>query len=314
MKVFFLKPEEDWFVDRMGDEFARASEHDVLFSDVRRSDVIWLAAPWCWRRVPQSELADKPVLCTIHHEVPWKIDAARRQEFAERDQFVDLYHVPCAQTRETLAQYKLVPVEKIRVLPYWCDSSVWKEHDSAECRAEFGLLESQFIVGSFQRDTEGGDLKTPKLEKGPDLFCDYVIDVLKDEQKLDVRVFLSGWRRQYAMKRLADASVPYTYIELPQLDKLSRMYSALDLYVVSSRFEGGPQALLECAMQRVPIVSRDMGMARDVLHSSCIVDVGKLPIYKAPSKEAIEHAHDRALSLELRSHARSFDSLLRELR
>ena len=38
----------------------------------------------------------------------------------------------------------------------------------------FNLPEDKLIVGSFQRDTEGSDLVSPKLEKGPDRFRDYI--------------------------------------------------------------------------------------------------------------------------------------------
>ena len=70
--------------------------------------------------------------------------------------------------------------------------------DKSVARSSVGIDDKKFVVGSFQRDTEGSDLKSPKLEKGPDLFCDYV-EKIADENTL---VLLGGWRRQYIMNRL----------------------------------------------------------------------------------------------------------------
>jgi hypothetical protein len=33
------------------------------------------------------------------------------------------------------------------------------------------------------------------------------------------------------------------------------------LYIVSSRFEGGPQSIMECAVTKTPIISTDVGVA-----------------------------------------------------
>jgi len=44
----------------------------------------------------------------------------------------------------------------------------------------------------------------------------------------------------------------------------------LDLYIVSSRVEGGPQAILECAASKTPIVSTDVGVASEILHKDSL--------------------------------------------
>ena len=59
------------------------------------------------------------------------------------------------------------------------------------------------------------------------------------------------------------------------LETLRDMYAACDLYVVASRVEGGPQAILEASAMKIPIISRDVGMADAVLNENCIVDLPK---------------------------------------
>ena len=59
---------------------------------------------------------------------------------------------------------------------------VKKQHYSnkiaATAELHFGCFLDKKLIGSFQRDTEGYDLKTPKLSKGPDIFCDIVEEPL----------------------------------------------------------------------------------------------------------------------------------------
>ena len=55
------------------------------------------------------------------------------------------------------------------------------------------LKEGDYLIGSFQRDTEGFDRKSPKLVKGPDIFIEIVKQLNKKHNNL--KVILSGKRR-----------------------------------------------------------------------------------------------------------------------
>ena len=52
--------------------------------------------------------------------------------------------------------------------------------------------------------------------------------------------------------------------------ELNELYNLLNLYIVSSRFEGGPQAIMECALSKTPIISTDVGIASEILSNSSI--------------------------------------------
>ena len=56
------------------------------------------------------------------------------------------------------------------------------------------------------------------------------------------------------------------------LESINKLYNILDLYIVSSRVEGGPQAILECAASKTPIISRDVGIASEVLNTKSLFD------------------------------------------
>lgn len=57
----------------------------------------------------------------------------------------------------------------------------------------------------MQRDTEGSSIASgnflPKLEKGPDVFCD-IVEMYNKTHSKDIHVVLAGWRRQYVIDRL----------------------------------------------------------------------------------------------------------------
>ena len=53
-------------------------------------------------------------------------------------------------------------------------------------------------------------------------------------------------------------------------NEINELYNILNLYIVSSRIEGGPQAILECAITKTPIISTDVGLASEVLHETSI--------------------------------------------
>ena len=54
------------------------------------------------------------------------------------------------------------------------------------------------------------------------------------------------------------------------IHELNELYNIIDLYIVSSRVEGGPQAIMEAAIIKTPIVSTDVGIASEILSEESI--------------------------------------------
>lgn len=271
LKVFVLAPNEDWIVDRFVQEWNENSKLAVCIHP-KDADVIWLLADWAWKNllsyISFESLKQKTVVTTVHHIVPEKFGPAEQHDFVMRDIITDYYHVYNEHTQRFISQFTNKPIKLIK---YWANDEFWKLDMSKEdARSDLNLSQNAFIVGSFQRDTEGHDLISPKLEKGPDLFCDYVERAI--EKYPNLHVLLGGWRRQYVIDRLVKSNIPYTYLERPSLDVVRKMYRSLDLYVVSARCEGGPQSLIETGLMSVPCISRDVGIARQVLPETSIKD------------------------------------------
>ena len=293
-KVFVLAPGEDWIVDRFVKEWSEDNT-DITVSSSARADVIWLMADWCWQRVPLATLQNKSVIVTVHHIVPEKFRGQERAEFAFRDGIVTAYHVPNKYTAEFIRPLTKKP---IHVIPYWANQKIWRLTGTRESlRMKHGLPKDGYLVGSFQRDTEGHDLKSPKLEKGPDLLADY-LDTLNCFNNSvmshriqggfstpSLHVVLAGWRRQYIISRLEKDNIPYSYFEKPSQDVINELYQTLDLYPVTARQEGGPQSLVECGLLGIPCVSRPIGIADAVLPQTSINDNVFLTVPAIPDVE-----------------------------
>lgn len=268
MKVYLTNLNESWIVDRLRHEWYKHNS-SISTESIKEADIVWVVAPWLWKNIKKKYLRDKKVVCSIYHIEEKDFEQKQIKEFNKRDSFVDLYHVISLKTKKELE--KLTDKEIIYI-PFWSDQNTWfKIDDKDKLRNKYGLPLDAYIIGSFQRDTEGSDLKSPKLIKGPDR----LIQIIESKNKVfnKVIVLLSGKRRQYVIKELENLNIDYKYFEMVNTDQLNELYNCLDLYVVASRIEGGPQAIIECALSKTPIISTDVGVASEFLHSSSIFNM-----------------------------------------
>lgn len=304
MKVFVLAPQEDWICDRLVKEwYENFSNHST--ENIYECDVIWLLAGWCWNHIPVDLLKNKKVIVTEHHIVPEKFTQEKFDNFKIRDQFVDCYHVPNSKTESFLKQ---LTNKKIAVISYWLNDKLWVPIDKSIARKKLNLSEDKFYVGSFQRDTEGSDLKNPKLEKGPDLFCDYLI---RNKDKMNnLHVLLGGWRRQYVEKRLNEENIKYSLFEKSNIDTVKLLYGSCDLYIVSSRYEGGPQSVIESSAMKIPIISTDVGIANKILNKNCIVNIEE--DYYNPNEHDVLYAYNAVNNLKISKHGKKFIKLFED--
>ena len=267
-KVYVLPPGEDWIVDRFVKEW-NEDNSDISVLDINKADVVWVLADWCWQKLAFSgQLSNKKVITTIHHIVPEKFGQNELNEFLMRDNFTTVYHVTNQITKNFITKLTNKP---IHLIPYWANQNIWrKTGEKKELRKKHNLPINGYLVGSFQRDTEGRDLRSPKLEKGPDLLCDAIERWWKVNK--DLHVVLAGWRRQYVIQRLKQTDIPFTYLEYPEHETVNELYQCLDIYPITARYEGGPQSLIECGLLNIPVVSRNVGIAEQILPSESIND------------------------------------------
>ena len=267
MKLYLNPLKENWVVDNVISEWKKY-QSNLVTSRIKESDIVWIIAPWTWRKLSKTELRNKKVVCTIHHIDFEKFDKNEENEFYKRDKYVDFYHTVSHKSRD---QIKKLTDKKIYVIPFWVNQNVFFEiTDKSLLRNQYNIPLNSFIVGSFQRDTEGYDLKSPKLSKGPDRFLEILIEMKKSKKNLEV--LLTGKRRQYLINNLKKENIKFHYFEMVDFSTLNNLYNTLDLYIVSSRVEGGPRALFECAITKTPIISTNVGFASNLLSKESLFE------------------------------------------
>lgn len=255
---------------------ARAALEDVVeFTSRSRAEAIH--AVW-WRlllSLSPRHLRGKRIICQMSGE-PWR--QFEDLDFALVAELVGCWVVRSDQAARQLTALGLASVQ----IPYLVDLDVFRPLDANACaaaREHFGLPSTAYLVGSFQRDSEGRDRHLPKLVKGPDVFAQVLASARR--RGVDVVAVLAGPRRHYLRQRLRQMEVPYIFVgtetdhdDYPGnvLDRteLNRLYNLLDLYLVSSRSEGGPHAILEASAAGCPLLSTAVGVAPDLLAPECV--------------------------------------------
>ncbi len=253
----------------------------------------------------KKHLKNKKVVCTIHHIDFEKFNNKEKKNFYKRDKYVDTYHAISTKTEE---QVRSLTDKDIETIPFWINQNIFYEIKNKNIlRSKFNLNTESFIVGSFQRDTEGKDLVSPKLSKGPDRFIEILIELNKKNKNIEV--LLTGKRRDYLIKNLKKNKIPYIYHEMTTFEKLNELYNCIDLYIVASRVEGGPQAILECAITKTPIISTDVGIASKILHESSIFTMENF----STAKPSESYAYKNSIKYKIPEWFDNFENLFKSM-
>lgn len=231
--------------------------------------------------LPESQIGGRRIICHLSGELFRYMTIPRFHLALER---VGLW---IAQSHQVLTQATAMGLRAVHV-PYVVNPSVFHPFAAGdgtleEARARWRVPKGHYLIGNFHRDSEGADLRAPKLVKGPDIFLEIV--TLAIRQGVPVHVLLAGPRRHWLRNQLRDRGIPFTFagqvtssddLTTNRLDRseLARLYSLLDLCLVSSRSEGAPRSILEAAACQCKILSTPVGLAPEVLekhsiYSSC---------------------------------------------
>ena len=221
-------------------------------------------------QVGRRALNGKSVICLADNPPTFYLT---RPGFEAAVSRVDLW---VARSREAVRQFKELGLP-VTFAPYTVDPGIFRElpmEERLEIRSALGFEENDFVVGNFNRDSLERDLSLPKAQKGPDHFVELVDEARKAIPAL--KVLLAGPRRHWLRGELARRGIPCVFagkvlpeddfsVNVLPRDKLNSLYAALDCTLISSRWEGGPYAVLEALQAARPVISTRVGMASDLL-------------------------------------------------
>ena len=281
---------------------------EITTERIKNADIVWVIAPWLANDLKIRKFQNKKVLCSVYHLDESQSNNEDIENFKKFDQYVDMYHTISLKSKIQIEKHTNKPVIQI---PLWVNSNdFYPIMNKTELRNKYDLENSDYLVGSFQRDSLGSDLSKPKLIKGPDIFLKVVNKLSKQNDNL--KVILAGKRRDYVIKNLLDLKIDFKYFEMASTETLNELYNLLDIYIVSSRLEGGPQAILESAITKTPIVSSDVGVASQILNPKSLFDSNNPDSYFSAVPDT-EFAYKKVKKYEIPQGFKEFISLLSDL-
>lgn len=306
MKIHITKIKESWIIDRIKKEWIENNKNYTQYPIF--SDIIWAIAPWALRKNYFKKNANKKIIGSFYHIEDTSKNSSEIENIKSLDRYLSAYHTISKQTKEVIESFTEKPVY---YLPLWVNQDIWyyKENKS-ELRLQYHFDDSDFLVGSFQRDTEGHDLISPKLIKGPDIFIQIVKQLYIKKQNL--KVVLTGKRRGYIISELEKAKIPYMYFEMTNFEMMNDLYNVLDLYLITSRLEGGPQALVECGQVKAPLLSTNVGIASEILHKDSIFDFNDLSSFDGV-KVNTDHAFKTSSKLTIPTGMIGYKNMFKEV-
>lgn len=202
-------------------------------------------------------------------------------------------------TASTLIEKRLlrwgISRSKLVKIPIGVDTKLFNipnEIEKISIRKKFGISGHKFIIGSFQKDGIGwNDGIKPKLIKGPDLFVESVIKIAK---QIPISVLLTGPARGFVKQKLEQHKIDFKHVYHKNHEEIADAYKVLDLYLVTSREEGGPKAIVESMASGVPIVSTNVGMASDFITANVTGAIAEMNS-NSISQEALSLLHNKKL-------------------
>ncbi len=146
-----------------------------------------------------------------------------------------------------------VPKDRVHLLPNaWTGSSAYLDRDVARCT--LGLSRDGFVAGWVGRLIK---------VKGTDVFLKSL--AMLTDLPLSAVIVGDGPERDALESQAASLGLRERVRFVGQIDNAARLFSAFDLFVLSSKSEGTPLTLLEAMASDVPIVASCVGGVPDVL-------------------------------------------------
>lgn len=221
-------------------------------------------------RAGRNALDGKSVVCFADNPPAFYLTCPGFEQAAAR---VDLW---IARSREAVDQFRELGLS-VAFAPYTVSRDIFRPISVAErkgIRDKLGIFEGDFVVGNFHRDSLERDISLPKAQKGPDIFAETVDQARRSIPSL--KVLLAGPRRHWLRGELTRRGIPFLFtgrvldhddfdVNVLPREELNRLYAALDCVLISSRWEGGPYAVLESLFASRPVISTRVGMATDLL-------------------------------------------------
>lgn len=287
-KVYILGQEgTGWSIDKDRHYTQKAIEHIdgyEITNNIFNADIIY--AIW-WNKLLTMPFKifniffKKKIIATITNDLSHQENMAKK--LIDK---VDIFVYASSKQKNVLEKLG-VTSEKLIFNPFYVDENIFNKLDITKqeicnmLNIDYQVIENKVLIGSFQRDSLGSDLTQPKWQKDPDI----LIDIMKLLDKNKYLLLLAGPRRHYVIEECKKYDINYIFVGdesyikdkkddinsngLP-IEKMPYLYNLTDIYIVSSKSEGGPKAIPESLLCNTKVISTDVGFASDLLDKQYI--------------------------------------------
>lgn len=292
-KIFvFGRDNVGWSIDKDREaiiNFLKSNDLKITKNILEATHIfcVWYDLLLAWRYkwiLYVKKLLNKRLFAVVTNDItvfPKKLDMLKK--------YVDVFIAPSQRIYEYLKGKKI----KVFMIPFFVDPNIFhsvnlsKEDICKKLRIDYSKIKNKTIIGSFVRDSLGSDLNQPKWQKNPDL----LITILSNLPKEKYLFLLAGPRRHYIIQKCKAENIPFLFygqqsliyqqkddILLNNLDLsiMNYLYNLSDVYIISSKNEGGPKQVLECALTKTLVFSTKVGLVPDFIHPYLIYEENKL--------------------------------------
>ena len=265
-----------WAMDEEMEHVRKALDGKVQFTSLESAEIVHSVYWWKLVQLPPHSLMGKKVICSLSQKPYFELSEPLFSPVSS------LVNCLVAKSSQAVSELKSVGINA-RHISYSVDNEKFTKEISAQKKdsllKKWAIPNDKYILGNFHRDSEGGNLFQPKIQKGPEILLEIAIGLKK--VGVPVHLLLAGPRRHWSRRELGRHGIGYTFIgnEVDGEDnhinvlnrtELGELYHLIDCYVISSRWEGGPHSALEAAASFCKVISTPVGVALDVLEPNCI--------------------------------------------
>ncbi len=195
------------------------------------------------------------------------------------DKFTNRFSTHVVAVSETTRRYVVeeedVPVERVTTIHNGVDLEAFQPRPErrAEARKRLDLAEDAFVVGGIGRLT---------FQKNFALFIEVAGEVFAKNPGATFVIAGTGEDDVALREQARRAGIPVRF--LGYVGDMAALYPALDMLLLTSRYEGLPITILEAMACGVPIVSAELDGVREILRDgedAALVEPGNLAAFSA---------------------------------
>lgn len=205
------------------------------------------------------------------------------------DRVVAVSEGVAAYVRERLG----VRPDRVVVIPNGVDPERFRPGEGGGTRHALGVAADALLVGVVGRLSR---------EKGVDLLLDAAPEICREVPRVRFAVVGDGCDREWLTSRAASLGLASRFLFLGARSDVAEIYRALDVFVLPSRREAAPMALLEAMASGCPVVAVDAGSVSGIVGEAGVVVPPESP--DAIATGVIGLAHDAARAASMGSRAR----------